>query len=234
MYPANHPSLQPVVEGIIVHLAELLAGADSMAIGVANRQLIIEGVSTDRKHPVLSDLAKRLHEQQIGALTFDHGVRANEISGLFRTLAEAHEDETDLLGLREELPDWPHVHLHALGYDRLRLIESDGDGGSGSSSELWLGLARAVLAGGGQGGGSVHDPNEMDRIDPVVLAEEIEAKPQDAAYDQVISGYLRQLASELKGARGEEADRIRARVTSLVREMDEGTLSRLVQLGGDV
>lgn len=49
----------------------------------------------------------------------------------------------------------------------------------------------------------------------------------------MITGYLRQLAGQLKVAKGREADRIRDQVGQLLKEMDESTLNRLVQMGGD-
>jgi hypothetical protein len=42
-----------------------------------------------------------------------------------------------------------------------------------------------------------------------------------------------QLAEELKAERGAESERVRQRLATLVREMDEATLARLVELGGD-
>ena len=233
MYPSNHPSLRPIVESIIVHLADLLTPGTPMSIGVANRQLIIEGVSTDRKHPVLSDLARRLHEQQIGAISIAHGVRATGIEGLLGTLAAAGQEDGEPLGLMgDDIPSWPHIQLHPIGFDRLRMVEGEGTAPSGpGAGELWIGLARAALAGGG--GRNAAAPDVQD-FDPRMLAEEISGRPRDAAYDQVISGYLRQLAGELKGAQGEEAEAIRRRVTTLIQQMDEGALERLVDLGGDV
>ena len=74
MYPAGHPSHDPVLDNIIRRLSELFVDRPSISIGVAARQLIIEGMATDQKHPVLSDLAKRLHGHQLGAISFERGI----------------------------------------------------------------------------------------------------------------------------------------------------------------
>lgn len=152
MYPPNHPSLGPVVESMVVHLAGLFRDRETLNLGVANRQLIIEGVATDKKHPVLSDLARRLHDQQLGAISFKFGVRAQDIDGLLRTLAESADDDELPLGmLGEALPTWPHITLHPLGYEGLKLRESKETAGVGEVGQLWLGLAQAALSGRGAG-----------------------------------------------------------------------------------
>jgi len=61
MYPPTHPSLLPAAENIIGRLGEIFMERRSLSIGVAQDQLVIEGVATESKHPVLRDLAKRLH-----------------------------------------------------------------------------------------------------------------------------------------------------------------------------
>ncbi len=237
MYPPNHPSLGPVVENVVVHLASLFEGREKLSIGVANRQLVIEGVSTDKKHPVLSDLARRLHDQQLGAVSFKFGVRAQDVEGLLRTLAaSADEDGIPLGMLGEAMPTWAHIQLHALGYEGLELRESTtAETGVGEVGQLWIGLAQAALS--GRGGSEVDAEGRLtnpEAYNPRVLAAEIGAEGKDEAYDQVITGYLRQLTGQLKGAKGGEAERVRGQVGELIEEMDEATLQRLVKMGGDM
>lgn len=228
MYPEGHPSLEPAVENLFRRLAPVLDRHGSLNIGVAQRQLVIGGVATEARHPVLSELARRLHELQLGAISFQVGVGGEEIIRLLATLAQDLDPYETPLGLlpEEELPSWPHISIHPVGYDRLAIRESDGESvRSDRAGQLWLGLAQAAL-----GGTDVQDPSE---VRPEVLAQTISAHRRESAYDQVIVGYMLQLAQELKSERGAEAERIRRRMTSLVREMDPDTLARLVELGGD-
>src|SRR5207245_2444443 len=53
------------------------------------------------------------------------------------------------------------------------------------------------------------------------------------AYDQVIVGYLLQIAQELKSAGGAEAVALRRRISRLIRSLRPETLRRLVEMGGD-
>lgn len=228
MYPPDHPSLGPVTESIADRLAELFQDRDSLSIGVAHRQLVIDGVATDRKHPVLSDLARRLHEHQLGAVRFQRGIRPEEVGGLLGALAADPGGEADPLGLtpRDQIPRWDHAGVHPVGYDALELRAggADGEGGDRASS-LWLGLARAALARDDVESGEVPEGRE--------LARAIREKARDEAYDEVIAGYLRQLARELRAARGGEAEAVRRRVSALVNQLDERTLGRLVRMGFD-
>jgi len=234
MYPPGHPSLQPATEGVIDRFEALLGDRDSLAIGVAQDQLIIEGVATDESHPVLKDLARRLHEHQLGALVLDNGLQLWELEDALATLAEDSEHrERPLGGLsRDEIPEWSHLHLYGVGYRQLRLKEGGGeDEGQvparvARATELWLGMARAAVASDDAfGSGEVPGATEV--------AKSIGQHRRDEAYDQVIVGYLMKLTAELKGKSGEEARQIKERVSKLVDELDSGTLSNLVKMGGD-
>ncbi len=230
MYPEKHPSLLPAGENIIGRLAELFRDRRTLSIGVARDQLVIDGVATDSSHPVLSDLARRLHGHQLGAMTFDKGTVAHEVEGLLKTLAQDPEREGDPLGLlpRDRIPDWAHVHIYPLGYDQLEMKDEgkDAEAEPERATHLWLGLARAAVAS--------DEPMDPDSSpDAETVARSIQTHKEDSAYDQVIVGYLLQLAEELKSGKGGEAESIRKRVSTLIQELDEDTLGRLVQMGGN-
>jgi len=93
---------------------------------------------------------------------------------------------------------------------------------------LWVGLARAAL--------SVDEVDSSEPVptEPSVLARAIDDHPSAEAYDQVIVGYLLQLARELKTASGAEGVALRKKTSSLIASLRPGTLRRLVEMGGDV
>ena len=78
MYPQGHPSLLPAELNVVARLTPLIAERGSLSLGVARRQLIIEGSATDPKHPVLQELAGRLHRHHIGAVRFEAGTEVND------------------------------------------------------------------------------------------------------------------------------------------------------------
>jgi hypothetical protein len=236
MYPEGHPSLAPAAAGVARRAEELLENRPTLALGVARQQLVIEGVATDPKNPLLAELAGRLHRHHLGAVTFHRGVRTGEVTDLLRTLAVDAERTGQPLGLgeRERLRVWDHVRLHAVTYEKLELLHQDGEAPPDSddkgkalrSAQLWIGLARAAL--------TVDDESAAPPTEPAVIARAIDEHPSSAAYDQVVVGYLLQIADELKSAGGAEAVALRRRTSKLMGALRPGTLRRLIEMGGDV
>jgi hypothetical protein len=244
MYPEGHPSLGPAAAGVTRRAERLLEERATLSLGVARQQLVIEGVATDPKHPVLADLAGRLHRHHLGALTFHRGVCASEVTEALRTLAVEAERTGEPLGLGPpaRLRVGDHIRLHPLTYERLELLEEDdapptdqraagaGAGRDVRGAQLWVGLARAALA-----AEAVADDAPPPATEPAVIARAIDQHPGGAAYDQVIVGYMLQIAEELKeaGGGGAEAAALRRRTSKLVGALQPATLRRLIEMGGD-
>ena len=231
IYPDGHPLVEAAVVSVLRRLATLLEQRTTLSLGVARKQLVIEGVATDPKNSLLSELASRLHRQHLGAVRFSENVEAQEVADFLRTVAA---DVTRLpqplgLGPREELQRWPHITLYPLTYGQLEMIEdgpdnpSDGEGGT-RAAQLWVGLARAALASDASG--------ETPTSDPLLVAKAIDDHQRDAAYDQVVVGYLLQIAEELKGASSAESAGLQRRVSQLVGRLRPETLKQLLEMGG--
>ena len=238
MYPEGHPSLAPAAAGVARRAEHLLESRPTLALGVARQQLVIEGVATDPKNPLLAELASRLHRHHLGAVTFHRGVRGSEVTDLLRTLAVDAERTGEPLGLGppERLRVWDHLRLHSVTYERLELLDQgdsapDDDKANQEQgvrgAQLWVGLARAALA-----AESIGD-DAASPAEPMLVARAIDEHPRSAAYDQVIVGYLLQIADELKDAGGQEAVALRRRTSKLVGALQPATLRRLIEMGGD-
>src|SRR5438309_5254408 len=232
MYPEGHPSLAPAAAGVTRRAALLLEDRATLSLGVARQQLVIEGVATDPKHPVLAELAARLHRHHLGAVTFRRGVEAGEMASVLKTIAVEAERTGQPLGLgpSERLRAWTCVQLHPLTYERLELVD---DGAPASergarAAQLWVGLARAALT-------AQTSDDQPTPTEPAVIARAIDDHPRTdaAAYDQVIVGYLLQIADELKTAGSADAVALRRRTSRLIRALKPETLRRLVDMGGD-
>ena len=235
MYPSDHPSLGPVVDAVVRRAETLLRDRPVIAMGVARRQLIVDGVTTDPNQPVLRRLAEGLHRHHIAAMSINRGVEPHEFDQAMRALA-TEADRDGPIGLKRDgrLTDWPHLKLHPLTFDGLALADgraSSGDDASGGEqasrdAELWVKLARAALSVDAASDGSVE-------MAPTAVAKAIEDHPHAEGFDQVIVGHLFQIANELKTATGEKADRLRRRTSQLIASLRPDTLNRLVRMGGD-
>ncbi len=232
LYPQGHPSLGPAAAAVTRRAGLLLEDRSTLSLGVARDQLVIEGVATDPKHPVLAELAGRLHRHHLGAVTFRRDVETDEVADVLKTLAVEAERIGQPLGLGapERLRAWPHVQLYSLTYERLELVDPAGAASEGGprAAQLWVGLARAALA-------TQPEDTRPTPTEPAAIARAIDEHPKGdaAAYDQVIVGYLLQIAEELQTAGSAEAVALRRRTSRLIRALRPETLRRLVDMGGD-
>ncbi|MEX2179457.1 MAG: hypothetical protein WD801_12155 [Gemmatimonadaceae bacterium] len=240
IYPVGHPLLKSSMDGLMEKLARLLVDRPSLSIGIARRQLIIEGVATDPNHPLLKELAGRLHKHSLGAIRFGDGVTQEELDDALATIAvDAGRTGQPLGDKSEELSEkWANVRLYPLNYDRLQLLYDgkDHEGetrikkvGSAKAAQLWVGMARAAML---LDGDAELDENALN---PLVVAEAIDSRQQEQAYDQVIVGYLLQIAEELKKSGGTpETLELQKRISELVKQLSPETLRQLLQMGGDL
>ncbi len=234
MYPSEHPSLEPVAAAVVTRASQLLARRGQIAIGVARKQLVVEGAASDPEHPVLRRLAEGLHRHQLGALIITPGIDAGEVNEALRALSQEPEQSGPLgqMSARER-PAWPHLQLHSLSFDGLAFVEEAPEishaapGGSEGTSgaELWIGLARAAMA---------NDPREPESANPDTVAEVVNAHPRLAAYDHVIVSYLRQIARALRTSPGAETVVLQHGTARFIGALRPDTLRRLVEMGGDV
>jgi hypothetical protein len=240
IYPAGHPLLETAVAGVQRNLSGLLRERPTLSIGVARRQLVIEGVATDPNHPLLRELAQRFHRHHLGALRFNAGVTADQVAEVLAAVAAsadgAQRGTPVGLGPPEGLTRWQHIRLFPLSYEQLQLLEGDeadaGEGSGGSrGAQLWIGLARAALMAESSGNSATPLPESAN--DPESVARAIDEHQSDEAYDQVIVGYLLQIAQELNGQDG-DAPALQARVSQMVASLDPRTLRRLLEMGGNV
>lgn len=263
MYPGGHPTLAPAAEAVARRLGSLLEQRGQLSLGVARDQLVIEGVATDPRHPVLRELADRLHRHHLGAVQFTLGVEPGELDDVLALVAQDADrmDEPLGLGPLTRLASWAHIRLFPLTFDRLGLVEGEGGEGDGErratggrTAQLWVGLARAALAGSdveeqkppaepnafrpaalaADAEKAAEAPREEAEVEPAEVAKAIEAHERGTAYDQVIVGYLLQIADELKSASGSGATALKKRMSRLISALDQTTLRRLLDMGGNL
>jgi hypothetical protein len=132
---------------------------------------------------------------------------------------------------------WANVKLFPLTYDRLELLQDDDDAGTrangmrdGRAAQLWVGLARAALAGDRR---EEIDIQTDDSLEPSVVAHAIDEHGREQAYDQVIVGYMLQIAEEVRRSGPTEGAGLKRRISRLVGTLQPETLQQLLEMGGD-
>jgi hypothetical protein len=244
IYPSKHPLLDVAIDGVANRLGLLFdENRDSLSIGVARKQLIIEGVATDPHNPVLKELAQRLHKHHVGAIKFVRGLGREELANVLDALSlDPVRTERPIGHDLDRVSDlWHHVRFFPLTYDRLQLIEDDEDAeapspdqmAAGRATQLWIGLARAALVSDTSGGSKRDDSEDNAALEPATVARAIDEHQREEAYDQVIVGYLLQIGEELRTTDGPEAIGLQRRVSRLVGSLKKSTLEKLLEMGGD-
>ena len=176
------------------------------------------------------------HRHHLGAISISRGVQTAEIAAALGALA-ADPNRDGPLGLlpADRLPDWPHLRLYPLSFDRLALAAdaplaagASGEQAVSRGTELWIGLASAAMA-----GETATTPTASTTTEPAAVARAIDEHPRAEAYDQVIVGHLLEITRELNEASGAEAEALRRRTGRLIAQLKPETLRRLVEMGGD-
>lgn len=246
IYPPGHPLLQGTSAELSRRLEALLKDRQTLSLGVARHQLIIEGVATEENNPVLRELASRLHRHHLGAVKFTQGISEDELIHMLATVSVDSGRLPRPLGMEgpEVLAQWAHIRLFPMTFQQLQLLDEapsdtpeDPDdqiraaGAGNRSAQLWIGLARAALV--KQLGDKVSD-DDAESVDPKLVAKAIEETKRDTAYDQVVVGYMLQIAEELKGKSGKESAALKKRVSSLLGTLTPEARKRILEMGGNM
>ncbi len=238
IYPRGHPLLAQSVDAVHRSLTGLLTDRPALSIGVARKQLIIEGVASGPSHPLLGELANKFHRHHIGALKFIRGLTREELSSALETVGIEPQKDEHPLGMRPDVLEtlWTNVKMFPLTYDRLELLDEDESAeleaqgtspeGRGYAAQLWVGLATAAIAA---------DRGDETPMDPEQVAAAIDAHDREPAYDQVIVGYLLQIAREVRqdDTQVNASIGLKRRISKLVGALQPDTLRRLLDMGGD-
>ena len=186
---------------------------------------------------MLRRLAESLHAHHLGAISITAAVTPVEMHEALARLAREPEQHGAIgLAAADARPHWPHLRLHPLTFEGLALaddaVTTEAGRGGLRGAELWVGLARAAMAGHADGGEADGGASAAS-TEPLVVARAIDEHPREAAYDQVIIGYLLQIARELRSGDSIEGAALRRRTARLVSGLRPETLRRLVEMGGN-
>lgn len=228
MYPTGHPSLSPVAAELLARLDRAFGADGFLRLGVL-RDRFIEGEShSDPRHPILSELAARIHDHEVAWLEFRRGVAAGELRSLLGLLAAEIGRGARPLGTlpADKRPEWPHITVEALHYDALVLAENGATAGSGSA-ELWESMLRSAS------GASRTDP---DRPAGEALAAAVREGSDDALQMSLVAGYLAPLLESLSreptsGAGGDAE--VREELAGFLTALGPEARAELLRTGGD-
>jgi hypothetical protein len=225
-YPDGHPTLISADAAVTQALESLFAERASLQIGVARRELMVDGAPVESTNAVVRELAERLHRREIGGLELRRGATANELAEVLHHLAaDPHEFRERLHGEGEPLPTWPHMSVVPHAFRRLALAD-DGeaetvDGQATGADRLWLSLAAAALDRSDAGSVS------SGEADPESLATRINSYVRERKSGQQVGEMLVRLGRYARGAGHSERLAVEGKVRSLVAGLSGETLAWL-------
>ncbi len=228
-YPQDHPMLRSAAERLSHTVGAVLAGRESLTLGIAKRQFIINGVATDPRSEFLAKLAQRFHRHRIAALRLDRGITHDEIGALLQRLSADPRREPGPLGLQaEDARRSTHAQLYPARYEGLELrsdaeLTASEDGPPGV--QLWLEMTRAALQNASENGAEVTS-------NPAVLAAAINRQAHDPSYHETVVGYLLQITEELAVGESVEQAWLRRRLSRLISALEPAVLQRLLEMSG--
>jgi hypothetical protein len=230
IYPASHPMLNGSVDALARRFQLVLSKRTQLSIGVSRRQLVVDGAATDENNTGLADLAERLYEHELGGVTVLATLQRSTLDEFIGAIAVSPTRGSQPLGAagRSQLARWNDLVLTRVAFDRLELMEDGSEAErdhpkAKRSAELWLGLARAAVVGGALDGALE---------DPARLAESITRQVNAEGAGAAVLGVLRQIIGELDDVDMHDTP-LRQRVSDLVRNLDDATISKLLQMRGD-
>lgn len=242
LYPADHPAVEPVAEGLREKLSDVLAGGRGvLSLAVSPDGLHLAGAEPAADGPRFGTLARRLHEHDIARLTFRRGITADQLHGLLTEVSRVPEAEEERFGRRAGSgTGWRHLGIEPVRYDTLALgsDESREEAGAEVSDQdrtarLWLGMAKAVGlqvedAEDGEGG---RETPPVDAFTPAEVARALEEQVGEGADAVSMAGQLQRILEELAASGEEGLPDLRERFSELLSELHSDTLQEVLREG---
>jgi len=228
-YPSGHPVLAAGMEILARHLDTILQRQNQLTIGVTRTQLLMDGLPSDEGHPVLRDLAERLHHHQLAAIQLLPDIPVEELTDLVGALAAETWRQGRPLGLEpveQLLTRWPHVVVEPLPLDQLELGERAV--ADRHADRIWQGLVNAAMlfAQEASAGPAASPAAESSGAD---IAKAIRARRGDAAYERAVVGWMLEMGERL--GEMDDGSPLHQKVTELFGALDQQTLESLLRGG---
>ncbi len=219
-YADGHPMAVQADEALTAALTAYLAGETSLALGVANRELLLDGAVLPATSTVVRDLATRLHGMGIGAIKLQRGVTVEAVTQLVRLLSRRLNDPT----LQDPLPSINGIALGRIDYEQLGL--ADAETSRTESAQLWRALAERML-------GSVGESDEAsEAVSPTGLASSLADASTDDAIAQRAFEALDTLADGVSLAPRAVRETIGERLQELLSATEQGAIIATLRVAG--
>lgn len=145
VYPDGHPSVATAIALLDRSLSSLLEQSGAVRIGVTGEGFVVADRPIENGGELLAWLARRLHDQGVGLVTFTPGVAESDLTALVGWVARK--------GVSPEPPELRHIDVTMVDYGRARFDEQRRDDAQDEPDPLrvWRSLLDDLTAGWYQG-----------------------------------------------------------------------------------
>ncbi len=224
-YPPGHPTLVSADSAVAQALDGMFQERATRQLGVARRELVIDGQPIESSNAIVSELAERLHRREIGGLELRRGVTPEELADVLQEMsADPQVFRQRLHGEGDPLPTWPHVQVAPHAFRRLALAsgrEGSGEEDTSGAERLWASLAAAALD-RAVGEGSTD-------ADPGAVASHLNTFVKGQTSGRQVAEMLVRLGRHARGAGHAERVAVEGKLRSLVSGLSKETLSWLFE-----
>lgn len=155
-YRAEHPMVRTSEEEVLDALRALLASRPSLALGVARKELLLDGAPLEGRLSSIRELAERLHRRGVGSLTFETGVTGESVRGALDWLTAPPPVDGSFSSAAP--PDLPGITIRGIAYDHFTLAD-EGTSNEERVKDLWRQLASIAMEGESGSLGAGSDPS---------------------------------------------------------------------------
>lgn len=244
-YDAAHPMVRQSEEALLDAVRSVLGTNGAIALGVAHRELLVNGAPFAQGGAAAQELAARLHRRSVGALTLDGRLGIDGLRAAIAWLAidptspvagHAPPPDADRRGrdtLADQPPDVAGFQIARVPFDRLAL-QRHADERLHEANALWRSLAQAALhAAPDMDAAEAADAEPDADVAPDVLAEAIDRARVDAPRARRVGGLLHRLALELRDVPPETRTAAAQRLRDLLLRVDRAALTSILEALGD-
>ena len=176
-YPAGHPANYTAADKLMLQVPKLFEFRSSITIGIARDTLLFEGQTLDSQNPIYRDVATKLFDAKIAALTIKNDVSTADFCIFFEVLC-TNPEEIEKRGGIDTILDLEQIgkisvqtidfrafqatEVQAVHAPKSKIVEDE-------TSVLWKSFVKGLIAGTLDPDGDKFTPD--DEFDPELLAE---------------------------------------------------------------
>jgi len=132
-YFKEHPMMTRSIDEVKSKLNRVFSFSDTFTIMVTANALVVNGVVSDAKNKLYSDLAVAFHRRKIRMIEIRKDVSANELVSFLLTVALSPQEIAKRGGLNELMPMGGDSHIILEGLDYFELLKEGGEG----EKDIW-------------------------------------------------------------------------------------------------